>query len=195
MHFAQRQRKSSIWGGWPWNMVAASVTFLPAAAHAACASERAVYELKGDSAYSAALVPARNHASGVSRLYLRISSPARTWWFIFGATQGHGGLFVEPVSDPTVAAAAETGPEKLIQGGDGNLLSFYPLTKALDVIDVAPQAQGAAPEAFFIPDLGAALRYKPVSISGDLSARAEAMPRSVFIMVACNARPNIPAYP
>jgi hypothetical protein len=172
----------------------AAIAFGSSGAVAACPAERAVYRLKADRAYSAALVPARHHASSVSRLYLRVSSRDRSWWFIFGATHGYGGLFVEPVTDPTAPAAADAGPDKLLKG-DAQPFAFYSLTKALDLLDVAPQPTEDAPEAFFIPQLGSTLWYSPANLSGDASAKAEAMPRSLFVRVACQVRAHAPAYP
>jgi hypothetical protein len=166
-----------------------------AAALAACPSERAVYRLKGDPTYSATLVPARHHASAVSQLYLRVASPARSWWFTFGATQGYGGLFLDPVTDPTAPAAAPDGPRKLVQAEREYPISFYPMTRSLDVLDVAPQAQQPAPEAFFIPHLGPMLWYNPVALSGDRNAKAETMPRSLFIQSECRPNPPTAAYP
>ena len=159
----------------------------------ACLAEQAHYRLKADADYTAALVPALHHASEVSRLYLRVSSPERSWWFVFGATQGYGGLFLEPVSDPTLAEAKESGPRPLSRSEE-RPLQVFPMSRKLDVLDVAPQTGQPAPDALFIPQLGPALWYSPSALSGDPDAKAENMPRSVFVRVGCG--PEIgPAYP
>jgi hypothetical protein len=159
-----------------------------AATGAPCPAERATYRLKSDPAFTARFVPALHHASVASRLYLGVRSPRRQWWFVFGASQGYGGLFVEPVSDPTLASAREDGPKRL--GGEADaaaVMAFLPMTRSLDLLPDAPQPGEAAPDAFLVPDLGSRLWYDPVGLAGDPEARPEAMKQGIFVRSGCSA--------
>jgi hypothetical protein len=161
--------------------------FHPAGASAICRSERASYRLKTDPSFTARFVPALHHASVATRLYLRVTSRRRSWWFVFGSSQGYGGLFVEPVTDPTLPSAREAGPKRLGEGEEPAPMAFYPMTRALDVLASAPQPGEAAPDAFFIPEFGQRLWYDPASLSGNAGAKARSMRLGVFVRIGCAA--------
>lgn len=176
------------------------------AAAESCPAERAVYELRvPDEAdvWQITLVPARNHASIASDLYLRLTTPQRAYWFTFSVSQGYSGISVLPVTEPYHA----DGPQDLLGPPFGsneegvndpdilNALRFLAFDSDLNVALEPPVAGEDAPAFLMLPEIGRALWYDAAALSGDAAADRDPVPRGVFRFAACSAQPPMPAHP
>jgi len=177
------------------------------AANAAdCPTERAVYQMTGEEGtFRVQLLPSLHMASAASDLYLQLTTPRRSYWFTFSASNGYGSIAVLPVSDPSAESAKESGPRDLLEPGydpeegiDGELLArlhFFTMDKDLQVSGNPPQSGESAPPYLMMPDIGAALWYDYQYLTEDSDDTSDSMPRGVFKLADCLDEAPPAAYP
>ena len=177
-----------------------------AASAADCPAERAVYEMTGEEGpFRVQLLPSLHMASAASDLYLQLTTPRRSYWFTFSASNGYGSIAVLPVSDPYADSTKESGPRDLLEpsydaeeGIDGELLArlhFFALDEDLRVFESPPQSGEPAPPYLMMPDIGAALWYDFQYLTEDTGDTSDTMPRGVFKLARCLDRAPAQAYP
>jgi hypothetical protein len=152
-------------------------------AAAACTAERARYEQAGGG-FTAALLPAGPYGTAASNLFFKVEGKGRRLWFRFQASNGYGGIYLEPISDPGMADK-ETGPEPLAMGADEvpQPIAFIPYRADLMEIVNPPQAGEKPPPVIVLPHLGVLLWYGFGGSDG-LTQRV-AMARSAFRLAGC----------
>lgn len=164
----------------------------------ACRSERALYTLNSDPAFTAGFIPSQHFASMASDLYFWVRSPQRTYWFTFDISNGYGGISLGPVGDPYVAADGDpdNGPVTF-EVGDLNAgsLNVYPMLADMTVLNNPPSLGDPAPDALFAPELGSLLWYEPRAITQDKTAMRDPMDRGVFRLTGCLAETPKAGYP
>jgi len=169
-----------------------------AAATLVCRSERALYTLNSDPAFTAGFIPSQHFASMASDLYFWVRSPQRTYWFTFDISNGYGGISLGPVGDPYVAADGDpdNGPVTF-EVGDLNAgsLNVYPMLADMTVLNSPPSLGDPAPDALFAPELGSLLWYEPRAITQDKTAMRDPMDRGVFRLTGCLAETPKAGYP
>jgi uncharacterized protein len=149
----------------------------------ACPAERATYRLNAAADFTAELRGGWPGTGFASDLLLRVHSPATgaEYWFRFGASQGYGGLFIDPVEAPG-PRTREDGVQALDADDDLlALLRFHPLHADLTVLGNPPHSGQPAPRHMFTPGLGQALHY--VQIPGQ--RERERMPPALWTLAAC----------
>ncbi len=168
------------------------------AATLACRSERALYTLNSDPAFTAGFIPSQHFASMASDLYFWVRSPQRTYWFTFDISNGYGGISLGPVGDPYVAADGDpdNGPVTF-EVGDLNAgsLNVYPMLADMTVLNSPPSLGDPAPDALFTPELGSLLWYEPRAITQDKTAMRDPMDRGVFRLTGCLSETPKAGYP
>lgn len=165
-----------------------------------CAAWRGSYRHMADPRFVARFVRTGIDASVASPYYLNIVTPGqRHYWFRFAVSNGYGGIHLIPVRSPFRAADGEP-PADIHAGADGDALlaehreqlRFYPLDHALRILDHPPQLQdnrGGAPAFLLIPELGNLLWYEPAVLNGLPGTPREALPRGMFRLAHCDAKP------
>lgn len=162
-----------------------------------CVAERAVYTmLDEDGEFRIALIPAQHQVSAASDLYLKLTTPQRSYWFNFSSSNGYGGITILPVSDPYAPTAQEDGPKELLPEVNDSFeeqaqrellatLRFIALDKDLKELPNAPLGGEEAPPYLLLPEIGSTLWYAPSALSEDQSAQRDPMSRNAFRLVGC----------
>jgi hypothetical protein len=151
---------------------------------AACTAERARYVQAGGG-FTAALVYAGSYGTAASNLFFKVEGKGRQLWFRFQTSNGYGGIYLEPISDPDTANK-ESGPASLATGeesGDAQAIAFIPYRSNLIEIADPPQAGDAPPPVIVLPGLGVLLWYGFDAADG--VAQRVAMSRSAFQLARC----------
>ena len=160
-----------------------------------CPIERAVYRLSGAPAFTAGFARHDPRNSSASDLTFWVRTPARTYWFAFGSPNGYGGTFISPALDPRRSARLNDDDlyealDRLNRVEEPASLGFHAFDSSRRAFPHPPQREGQAPALLFVPDLGRALWYSPVSLAGgDETARDEAMPTGLFEPAGCHGPP------
>lgn len=163
-----------------------------------CSTERAIYTLNSDPAFTAGFIPAKHFASMASNLYFWINSPQRTYWFTFGIGNGYTGISLGPAGDPYVAADGDpnNGPVTIEPDQSSYpYLRIYPMQRDLTVLENPPNAADPAPDAMFAPEIGTLLWYAPRDATLDEAAERDPMNRGIFIRTGCLETAPQPALP
>ncbi|GKY86857.1 hypothetical protein [Sinisalibacter aestuarii] len=162
-----------------------------------CPAERAVYTMATEgNDHVVHLIPAQTRAGWSSDLYLRLTTPQRDYWFVFGVSASQGNMTLLPVGDPYAPEARVGGPANLIEafrsrspdafpGELPSLLRFYVLDAELGFTPAQPQQGQPAPAFLLMPELNTALWYHLPALTDDPSAERDPMPRGIFRLTEC----------
>lgn len=156
-----------------------------------CPIERAVYRLHGAPAFAAGFARHDRRNAYASDLAFWVRTPARTYWFAFGAPNGYGGSFISPALDPQRSAGMSDDElyealDRLKSVEEPVSLGFHAFDSGLEALPYPPQPDGSPPALIFVPELGRALSYQPVELAGgDSTALDEAMPTGFFEPAGC----------
>jgi hypothetical protein len=170
-------------------LLAAAVPAAPA-----CPIERAVYQLKGDTKFTAGFARQDRRDSGVSDLVFWLNTPKRTYWFGFGSPNGYGGTYLNPEIDPRISIRLSDDEERdaaeRMQAPDPLNLEFDAFRADLGAFQAPPQSRDKPPALLFARSLGPALWYGPSTLAGnDSTAQQEAMPIGLFVPAGCGGPP------
>lgn len=173
----------------------------------ACVAERAVYSmLDEDGEFRITLIPSQNYASAASNLYLKLTTPQRSYWFTFSSSNGYGGTTLLPVSDPYASAAKGDGPKQLLPEANDSFeeqaqrellatLRFIALDNDLKEQANPPLAGEQAPPYLLLPEIGSTLWYAASALSEDQAAQRDPMSRNAFKLVGCEDEAPPKAWP
>lgn len=148
-----------------------------------CPAERATYRPDAPADFVAELRGGLPGAGAASDLVLQLRSltSERSWWFVFAAAQGYGGLSILPVEPP----GPQTAEDGLIAAEvDEDViprLGFFALNERLAVQGMPPRSGTTAPRHIFMPGLGALLYYGGLPESQE----REQLPITLWTLAEC----------
>lgn len=175
---------------------------------AECPAERAVYTMhsEDDGDFRAQFIPTLHMASAASDLYFKLTTPQRSYWFGFSASNGYGGVALMPISDPYAESAREDGPRDLLGTPETPeeendmmrqvaALRFIALGDDLMETADPPSSGDDAPPYLMMPEIGTSLWYGPLALTEDPEAQRDPMPRGVFKLAECLKEAPAKAFP
>lgn len=155
-----------------------------------CAARGARYQLLADPAYTIMLDAAPEPGSA-SDLQLRLRTPSTEHVFSFAVSNGYGVTRLVPRRADDAArhgsgdGDGEDADPDAGMDDDEPAPAFYAFSADMSAWSDPPQAESAAPDWLFVPELGPMLWYNLLPGAGGGAGQIEVMPTGMFRRMGC----------